>query len=123
MNLERLVAALAPAHVVRPAPTEVRGLAYDARAVEPGFLFFCVPGATADGHDFVADAVERGAAAVVGARPLELPLLELVVPQLVVESSRAAMALAADVFFGAPTVELPVLGVTGTNGKTTTSFL
>src|SRR4051812_15627914 len=118
MNLERLVAALAPAHVVRPAPTEVRGLAYDARAVEPGFLFFCVPGATADGHDFAADAVERGAAALVVERPLELD-----VPQLVVESSRAAMALAADVFFGAPTAELPVLGVTGTNGKTTTSFL
>jgi UDP-N-acetylmuramoyl-L-alanyl-D-glutamate--2,6-diaminopimelate ligase len=118
MNLERLVAALAPADVVRSAPTEVRGLAYDARAVEPGFLFFCVPGATADGHDFAADAVARGAAALVVERPLELP-----VPQVVVESSRAAMAVAADVFFGAPTAELPIAAVTGTNGKTTTSFL
>jgi UDP-N-acetylmuramoyl-L-alanyl-D-glutamate--2,6-diaminopimelate ligase len=118
MNLERLVAALAPAHVVRPAPTEVRGLAYDARAVEPGFLFFCVPGATADGHDFAGDAVERGAVALVVERPLDLA-----VSQLVVESSRAAMPVAADVFFGAPTAELPVVGVTGTNGKTTTSFL
>jgi UDP-N-acetylmuramoyl-L-alanyl-D-glutamate--2,6-diaminopimelate ligase len=118
MNLERLVAALAPAHVVRPAPIEVRGLAYDARAVEPGFLFFCVPGATADGHDFAGDAVERGAVALVVERPLDLA-----VSQLVVESSRAAMPVAADVFFGAPTAELPVVGVTGTNGKTTTSFL
>jgi UDP-N-acetylmuramoyl-L-alanyl-D-glutamate--2,6-diaminopimelate ligase len=118
MNLERLVAALAPADVVRPAPTEVRGLAYDTRAVEPGFLFFCVPGATADGHDFAGDAVERGAVALVVERPLDLE-----VSQLVVESSRAAMAVAADVFFGAPTADLPVVGVTGTNGKTTTSFL
>src|SRR3954454_16265883 len=118
MNLERLVAALAPADVVRPAPTEVRGLAYDARAVEPGFLFFCVPGARADGHDFAGEAVEHGAVALVVERPLELD-----VPQLVVEDSRAAMAVAADVFFGAPTKELPVVGITGTNGKTTTSFL
>src|SRR5439155_9073424 len=93
MNLERLVAVLAPADVVQPAPAEVRGLAYDARAVEPGFLFFCVPGATADGHDFAADAVQRGAAALVVERPLELD-----VPQVVVESGRAAMAVAADVF-------------------------
>src|SRR3954447_9447340 len=118
MNLERLVAALAPADVVRPAPTEVRGLAYDARAVEPGFLFFCVPGTRADGHDFAADAVAHGAVALVVERPLALDVHQLVVPD-----SRAAMAGAADVFFGEPTRELPVVGVTGTNGKTTTSYL
>src|SRR3954471_23924377 len=118
MNLERLVAALAPAHVVRPAPTEVRGLAYDARAVEPGFLFFCVPGTRADGHDFAADAIAHGAVAVVVERPLELD-----VPQLVVPDARAAMAVAADAFYGEPTRELPVVGVTGTNGKTTTTYL
>src|SRR3954453_23995445 len=118
MNLERLVAALAPAHVVRPAPTEGRGLAYHAPPVEPGFLFFCVPGTRADGHDFAADAVARGAVALVVERPLELA-----VPQLVVPDARAAMAVAADAFFGEPTRELPVVGVTGTNGKTTTSYL
>src|SRR5204862_4780699 len=92
--------------------------AYAARAVEPGALFFCVPGTRADGHDFAPDAVARGAVALVVERPLDLP-----VPQLVVDDARAAMAVAADVFFGEPTRELEVVGVTGTNGKTTTAFL
>src|SRR5256714_4005643 len=118
MNLERLATALGTSDVVRPAPAEVRGLAYDTRAVEPGFLFFCVPGTRADGHDFAADAVARGAVALVVERPLELA-----VPQLVVDDARAAMAVAADAFFGEPTRELEVAGVTGTNGKTTTAFL
>ncbi|MDX6514343.1 MAG: UDP-N-acetylmuramoyl-L-alanyl-D-glutamate--2,6-diaminopimelate ligase [Gaiellaceae bacterium] len=118
MNLERLATALDPADVVRLAPVEVLGLAYDARAVEPGFLFFCVPGTRADGHDFAGDAVGRGAVALVVERPLELD-----VQQLVVADSRAAMAVAADAFFGQPTHELPVVGITGTNGKTTTSYL
>ena len=118
MNLERLIAALGPADVVRRAPAEVRDLAYDARAVEPGFLFFCVPGTRADGHDFAESAVERGAVALVVER--ELPLD---VPQLVVPDSRVAMAVAADAFFGEPTRELALVGITGTNGKTTTSYL
>ena len=57
MDLERLIAALAPAEVVARAPTEVRDLAYDARLVHPGALFFCVPGENADGHDFAPQAV------------------------------------------------------------------
>jgi UDP-N-acetylmuramoyl-L-alanyl-D-glutamate--2,6-diaminopimelate ligase len=77
-----------------------------------------VPGTQADGHDFAAEAVERGAAALVVERRLDLP-----VPQVVVRDTRAAMAPAADVFFGEPTRELEVVGVTGTSGKTTTSFL
>jgi UDP-N-acetylmuramoyl-L-alanyl-D-glutamate--2,6-diaminopimelate ligase len=118
MNLERFAAALGTAPVETAAPVDVLGLAYDARAAEPGFLFFCVPGARADGHDFAGQAAENGAVALVVERRLELAL-----PQLVVADSRAAMAVAADVFFGEPTAELPVAGVTGTNGKTTTSYL
>src|SRR5918994_134217 len=118
MELDRLATALGPVEVAQPAPVEVRALAYDARAVEPGSLFFCVPGARADGHDFAAEAVARGAVALVVERPVEAA-----VPQVVVPSARASMALAADVFFGAPTRELEVVGVTGTNGKTTTTFL
>ena len=118
MMLERLVAALGPVDVLGRAPVDVRDLAYDARAATPGALFFCVPGARADGHDFAAEAVERGAVALVVERPLDLP-----VPQLVVESAREAMADAADEFFGRPTEKLEVAGVTGTSGKTTTSFL
>jgi UDP-N-acetylmuramoyl-L-alanyl-D-glutamate--2,6-diaminopimelate ligase len=97
---------------------EIAGLAYDNRAVEPGTLFFCVPGFTRDGHEFAPDAVARGAAALVVARPLGLG-----VPEVQVEDVRAAMAAAAARFCGDPTQRLPVVGVTGTNGKTTTAFL
>jgi UDP-N-acetylmuramoyl-L-alanyl-D-glutamate--2,6-diaminopimelate ligase len=97
---------------------EIGGLAYDNRAVEPGTLFFCVPGFTRDGHDFALDAIERGAAALVVARPLNLGI-----PEVQVEDVRAAMAVAAARFYGDPTGRLPVVGVTGTNGKTTTAFL
>ena len=118
VDIERLIAALAPAQVVALAPTEIRDLAYDARGAGPGALFFCVRGMRADGHDFAPQAVENGAVALVVERPLDLP-----VPQLVVADSRAAMAAAAEEFFERPTTELQVAGVTGTSGKTTTAFL
>src|SRR5918995_266625 len=118
MDLERLVTALAPLEVRGGAPTDVTDLAYDTRAVVPGALFFCVPGARVDGHDFAPEAMERGAAALVVERPLEAA-----VPQLVVPSARAAMAIAADEFFERPTEDLLLAGITGTTGKTTTSFL
>jgi len=118
MHLERVIAALAPADVLRLAPVEIGDLAYDARAVGPGALFFCVPGSRADGHDFAPEAVANGAVALVVERPLELD-----VPQVVVPDARRAMAPAADEFFGHPSEELQVAGVTGTNGKTTTTFL
>ncbi len=118
MDIERLIAALAPAQVVALAPTEIRDLAYNAHAATPGALFFCVRGMRVDGHDFAPAAVENGAVALVVERPLDLP-----VPQLVVADSRAAMGVAADEFFGRPTEELAVAGVTGTSGKTTTAFL
>ena len=118
MDLERLVAALGAVEVVGRAPAVVRELAYEARAVTPGALFFCVPGAQADGHDFASAAVERGAVALVVERPLDVP-----VPQVVVADARVSMAVVADEFFGQPSRELDVVGVTGTSGKTTTSFL
>ena len=97
---------------------EVTDLAYDTRAVTPGALFFCIPGTTVDGHDLAAAAVDRGAAALVVERRLELD-----VPQLVVPSVRAAMGPAAANFFGRPSETLEIAAVTGTNGKTTTAFL
>jgi UDP-N-acetylmuramoyl-L-alanyl-D-glutamate--2,6-diaminopimelate ligase len=97
---------------------EISGLAYDNRSVTPGTLFFCVPGFKVDGHDFAPDAVERGAAALVCARPLGLG-----VPEVVVDNVRAAMAEVAARFHGDPTKTLRVVGITGTNGKTTTAFL
>jgi UDP-N-acetylmuramoyl-L-alanyl-D-glutamate--2,6-diaminopimelate ligase len=118
MNLERVIAALAPTDVVQRAPVEISDLAYDTRAVGPGALFFCVPGERHDGHAFARDAVERGAVALVVERVLELDVSQLVVPD-----ARRAMAQAAVVFFDDPTQTLEVAGVTGTNGKTTTTFL
>src|ERR687886_2603540 len=94
----------------------VTGLAFDNRAVEPGTLFFCVPGFTRDGHDFAPDAIARGAVALVVQRPLGLG-----VPEVVVDDVRAAMAVAAARFQGDPTRILRAVGITGTNGKTTTA--
>jgi UDP-N-acetylmuramoyl-L-alanyl-D-glutamate--2,6-diaminopimelate ligase len=97
---------------------EVTDLAFDTRAVTPGALFFCIPGAAVDGHDFAPQAVERGAVGLVVERRLDLD-----VPQLLVPSVRAAMGPAASEFFGRPSDELEIVAVTGTNGKTTTAFL
>ena len=115
MDLNRLADAMGAAG--GPA-VEIRDLAYDTRTVGPGTLFFCVPGASRDGHDLAGDAVARGAAALVVERPVGAA-----VPQLRVASVRAAMPPAARAFFGDPSAELDVAAVTGTNGKTTTAFL
>ena len=100
------------------AAVEIASLAYDSRRVTPGALFFCVPGGHGDGHDHAARAVRAGAAALVVERPLRLG-----VPEVMVESARGAMGPVAARFHGDPTAELKVVGVTGTNGKTTTAFL
>ena len=97
---------------------EVTALAYDNRAATPGTLFFCVPGFTRDGHEFAPDAIARGAVALVVERSLNLG-----VPEVLVDSVRGAMAPAAARFYGDPTASLQTVGVTGTNGKTTTAFL
>jgi UDP-N-acetylmuramoyl-L-alanyl-D-glutamate--2,6-diaminopimelate ligase len=118
MELDALIRALAPGDVIGGRPVEILDLAYDTRRVRDGALFFCVAGATRDGHDLAGAAVTAGAVALVVERPVEVAA-----PQLVVESVRAAMPIAADVFFGTPTERLTVAGVTGTSGKTTTAYL
>jgi UDP-N-acetylmuramoyl-L-alanyl-D-glutamate--2,6-diaminopimelate ligase len=122
MRLDALTTGLA-GDSAGDAPVEGQGvqitdLAYDSRAVTPGTLFFCVRGFRSDGHDFAPQAIERGAAALIVERPLHLG-----VPEVVVESARAAMGVVASRFYGDPTAELRVVGVTGTNGKTTTAYL
>jgi UDP-N-acetylmuramoyl-L-alanyl-D-glutamate--2,6-diaminopimelate ligase len=105
--------------LVHPRPeVVVDALTHDTREVGPGALFVCVPGARVDGHDLAAEAVAAGAVALVCERPLPLD-----VPQAIVPDARAAMAPLADRFYGAPTRDLRVVGVTGTNGKTTTAYL
>ena len=99
-------------------PVEVTALAYDNRLVTPGTLFFCVPGFTRDGHDFADEAIARGAVALVVQRPLGTG-----VPEVLVDDVRAAMAPAAARLAGDPTARLTTVGITGTNGKTTSAFL
>jgi UDP-N-acetylmuramoyl-L-alanyl-D-glutamate--2,6-diaminopimelate ligase len=118
MYLGRFIEALAPAEVVNGTAVEVLDLAYDTRAVAPGALFFCVRGSSADGHELAPQAAAAGAVALVVDHVLDVAL-----PQLVVGDVRAAMPVAAALFFGDPTRELEVAAVTGTNGKTTTAFL
>jgi UDP-N-acetylmuramoyl-L-alanyl-D-glutamate--2,6-diaminopimelate ligase len=98
--------------------TLVRDGAYDSRAVSPGCLFFCIPGAVADGHDFANDAVAAGAAALVVERPLDVD-----VPQVIVGSVREAIGPMAAELFGHPGAAMTLVGVTGTNGKTTSTYL
>lgn len=97
---------------------EVRGIAYRSDEVRPGDAFFCVPGFRHDGHSFAADAVARGAVALVCERGCALG-----VPEAVVSDTRRALAIASARFHGDPTSRLEVFGVTGTNGKTTTTYL
>jgi UDP-N-acetylmuramoyl-L-alanyl-D-glutamate--2,6-diaminopimelate ligase len=118
VELDALIRALAPGEVIGRRAVEILDLAHDTRRVREGTLFFCVAGAARDGHDLAPEAVEAGAVAIVVERPLDVD-----VPQLVVESVRASMAVAADAFFESPTESLTVAGATGTNGKSTTAYL
>ena len=118
MELATLIDAVRPLRVVGEPDADILAVTYDARSAVPGALHVCVPGLRADGHDFAPVAVGHGAVALIVERELDLP-----VTQLVVESSRAAMAAAADAFYGRPSDALQVVGVTGTNGKTTTAYL
>jgi UDP-N-acetylmuramoyl-L-alanyl-D-glutamate--2,6-diaminopimelate ligase len=119
---ERLRGAREGGRAIGPAAlgsVEIRGVTDDSRAIEPGMLFVAVPGLHVDGHDFVGRAADRGAAAAI----VERPLPEVTLPQLIVERASAALATAAAWWYGDPSHELGVVGITGTDGKTTTSFL
>jgi len=118
MRLAELIADLEPVAVTGDPAVEVTAVDYDSRRAGPGSLFCCLPGAHHDGHDFAPEAVARGAAALLVARPLPLP-----VPQVQVENPRRAMATVAAAVAGHPSRALTVVGVTGTNGKTTTVHL
>jgi UDP-N-acetylmuramoyl-L-alanyl-D-glutamate--2,6-diaminopimelate ligase len=119
VRLDELAAVAESARIVGDESAEIAELAYDSRRVAPGALFFCVPGEKVDGHEFAAGAVEAGATALV----VERELGKLGVAQMVVPDARAVMAPLAGRFYGDPTGELKVVGITGTNGKTTTAFL
>ena len=97
----------------------IRGVTHDSRQVRAGSLFVAISGLHADGHEFVAGAAAAGAAAAL----VERALPEIALPQLVVRETRVALATAAAWWYGDPSEDLAVVGITGTDGKTTTSFL
>ena len=119
MGLGELTDVIGPERVVGIPVGEVTSLAYDSRQPMGGALFFAVPGDHVDGYDYVLDAVLHGAVGVVAER--ETPGIDA--PQLIVARTRDALADAADAWYGRPSEQLNVIGVTGTDGKTTTSYL
>ncbi|HEY7763029.1 MAG TPA: UDP-N-acetylmuramoyl-L-alanyl-D-glutamate--2,6-diaminopimelate ligase [Actinomycetota bacterium] len=111
--------AAVPAAEVRGDPAvSILDVAHDSRAVVAGAVFFCIPGGTVDGHDYAREALDVGAAAIVVERWLDLPATQVCVP-----SVRAAMGPMSAVAFRDPAADMTVLGVTGTNGKTTVTYL
>lgn len=118
MLLQEFAALFLKSAVVGDPVAEISGVAIDSRLVKRGDLFLCIPGFRQDGHDFAAMAADSGAAALVAERRLPLP-----VPQLIVPDARYAGAVIARHFFGYPSRTVRTIGITGTNGKTTTAAL
>ena len=113
-----LVPSLLGASVLGDRDTPIADIQYDSRLVTPGTLFVALRGGYADGHDFIGSAIDRGAAVVMIDRDIELDI-----PSIRVADTRKALSPLAAEFFGHPSSELQVIGITGTDGKTTTSYL
>ena len=120
MLLRTLIQKLGPSTVDGPLDRQIAGLAYDSRRVTPGMVFFAVPGLNVDGHEFIATAVERGAAAVICENNGVVPLRTT---RIRVPDARQALARAAAAYYEHPSTRLKVIGVTGTNGKTIVCFM
>jgi UDP-N-acetylmuramoyl-L-alanyl-D-glutamate--2,6-diaminopimelate ligase len=118
LNLHQLVESLQLLTPYKGPNMEITAIENDHRRVREGSLFICLKGYTVDGHDFANSAVMNGAVAIVSEKELDLG-----VPVIVVKDTHRAMATLADVFYGQPSKELHLIGITGTNGKTTTSHI
>lgn len=129
MTISKLSEGLRIKFRTGPLDTEIRGIAYDSRHVRDGYLFVAVKGFSVDGHDFIKDAINRGAAAVVSEKAAaDLKDANQFAVQhdtafIVVSDSREALAHVSAAFYGTPSESLSLIGITGTNGKTTTSFI
>ncbi len=119
MQLKTLVAAVSPRQIIGPVDRVVESIAYDSRRVQRNGLFVALRGEKSDGHQFIEQAVEKGAAVVVTEQEVQSPRATCVV----VENTRTALADLAAVFYERPARRLKLAAVTGTNGKTTTTFL
>src|SRR4051812_43672233 len=120
MLLKQLVQQLSTVSVEGPLEGEVAGIAYDSRRVTPGMIFVAIPGQNTDGHEYIRTALERGASAVICERNGLVPQRAT---RIKVQDVREALARVAAMFYQNPSSKLKVIGVTGTNGKTTVSFM
>src|SRR5271157_4110035 len=119
-SLRKIFAQLSFAHIPEQlSDLAIEGIAIDSRAIKPGYLFVAMKGGLFDGHDFIAKAIENGAVAVVGGKKIS----GLKVPYVQVENTRQALTWIAASFYDFPAGQLTVIGVTGTDGKTTTCNL
>src|SRR5437667_6545771 len=119
MQLKVLTRAIAPRRVIGSLDREVESIAYDSRRVQGNTLFVAIGGEKSDGHQFVDQAIEQGASVIVAEREISSPRATC----LVVGDSRSALADLSSAFYGVPVRKLKIAAVTGTNGKTTTTFL
>ena len=119
MQLKNLVAAIPIRHVIGTLDRPVESIAYDSRRMQRNGMFVALRGEKTDGHDFIGQAIEKGASVIVTEREEKTPR----VTSLVVENTRAALADLSATFYGHPARKLKLAAVTGTNGKTTTTFL
>jgi UDP-N-acetylmuramoyl-L-alanyl-D-glutamate--2,6-diaminopimelate ligase len=122
IRVVELAARVEGARISGNPDVKVRGIAHDSREVKPGDLFACLVGGTFDGHRFAPEAVARGAAALLAGEDRAFPLPEGV-PAILVSDTRRALPLLAAALYGNPSRDMKLVGVTGTNGKTTTTFL
>ena len=120
MKLKQLVNELASTRVEGPLERDVAGISYDSRRVTPGMVFVAIPGQKTDGHDYISTAIDRGATAVICEKN---GVVSQRVTQIKVPDAREALARAAAAFYQHPSEKLKVIGVTGTNGKTTVAFM
>ncbi len=122
MRLDKLIEGIKTVKVTGDTEVEIGGIFYDSRKVIPGGLFFAIRGFDTDGHKFIDDAVKRGAVAVVVEEDLNIISHENVTAVQVTDS-RAVMGAFADKFYGHPSMDLKLIGITGTNGKTTVCYI
>ena len=128
MTLRELLKGLEIKEIRGPADVEISGIAYNSRLIKKDFLFVAVSGFVSDGHDYIQDAVRRGAAAVIAEKAEWTDSVEKLVRQgglsyIVTSDSRKALALIASTYYGRPSGSFPIVAITGTNGKTTTGYI
>lgn len=120
MKLSGLCSCLKEHHLYDFVEKEVYGITHNSRKVNRGYMFVAIKGHKLDGHDFIPDAMKNGATALVVEKKTEIRPR---IPQIVVHDTRKALALLSNYFYGEPSSKMTVIGITGTNGKTTTSYL